>query len=89
MEFDQNKGSFESDEQILNNTNRDWNPDEKINSEDPMANMAEAPDGDTVSVGQASEQIVENHDNNLKMAASIMIQNDPITHEYADVEPVK
>lgn len=54
-----------------------------------MKHMADAPDGDNISVDQPSEFNEQNQQKNLKMAASIVLQNDPITHDYADVEPIK
>lgn len=53
--------------------------------DDTMVMKVAPADADTVSIDNASE-MTEIHKTNLKMARSIMIHDEPITHEYADVE---
>lgn len=73
MEFEQNKGSFESDEDILDKAKSGQPAANIVDDDDPMRHMADAPDGDNISVDQPSEFIEHDEQKNPKMAASIVL----------------
>jgi hypothetical protein len=88
-QIDNKPGSLQSESEFVRQTmdEDEFQPDAQREDDTMVAKVA-APSGDTVSVDQNSEMpgVAKK---NANMCQSIFIQDEPITHEYADVEQPK
>ena len=88
-QIDNKPGSLQSESEFLRQTlDEDENQPDAQRDDDSLVAKVVAPSGDTVSVDQQSEMpgVAQK---NANMCQSIFIQDEPITHEYADVEQPK